>query len=239
MYAIPKAPILFVGKHYVVVNKLPGVFSQCPDLRSWRSHRMNQPPILLDIVRSENPDLSTAELRTVHRLDSQVTGGLLLAKTKSAAQNFSKNLREGGNTGFGLVRRYVALVEGDLTPLPMCGTLRFGGMVTKYAKVLSNCIVLQLETGKKHQIRRQLALGLGHPILNDCKYGARKILSAKRQIALHSGFLQTRVGSHVKTHLIPVPSSHRHLWNDRVDKNGTFNAKILHVLSSTTLFESA
>ncbi|KAH3682394.1 hypothetical protein WICPIJ_006639, partial [Wickerhamomyces pijperi] len=51
-------------------------------------------------LKEQDPDI-----RGVHRIDKNVTGGLLLAKTKFAAGSFSRNLKLGGNTGFKFIRR--------------------------------------------------------------------------------------------------------------------------------------
>jgi 23S rRNA pseudouridine1911/1915/1917 synthase len=48
---------------------------------------------------------------------------------------------------------------------------------------------LTLETGRKHQIRVQLA-AIGHPILGDRRYGAAT--DAARRLALHSCELRFR-----------------------------------------------
>jgi len=101
-----------------------------------------------------------------------------------------------------VTKRYLAVVEGLLCE-PQ-GTLRDrlieskslrvhrvdqGGeiAITSYRAVEQgrkrSLVELTLETGRKHQIRVQLA-GLGNPVVGDRKYGVRTDLA--RRLALHS-----------------------------------------------------
>ncbi|SCU96837.1 LAFA_0G08372g1_1 [Lachancea sp. 'fantastica'] len=229
----PTLKILDVCKTYVVVNKPVGVFSQPPDMVKWRRiHGESHPPLLLDMVRScmQQNELGCDELKTVHRLDTNVTGGVLIARDRNAAALFSRNLKKGGNSGHKLVRKYVALVEGTAQDVANEGVLEFAGMKSWFRKIDSGALVLQLCTGRKHQIRRQLAEGLGHPILNDVKYGARPIASAKHQIGLHSALIHTQVGLKKKNHLVPVDSGRDSLWSAYVDEAGNFSYAVQKML---------
>ncbi|KAK2723531.1 uncharacterized protein LOC136033935 [Artemia franciscana] len=137
------------------------------------------------------------KLYTVHRLDRNTTGILLLAKTQSAAKKFHDFFQEGV-----IIRRYLAITKGvpqfdrGIIEIPMreCivdGRERMGvqyvapgerakikvfDAVTQF-KVLSKCLrntgallLVKPETGFKHQIRVHLGLGLGCPVLGDHKY---------------------------------------------------------------------
>ncbi len=110
----------------------------------------------------------------VHRLDVGTSGPLLFAKGRRAAAAL------GGFFMAGQVEKnYLALVSGTLpeqgellSPVPAKGRLR--SAVTRY-RTLSRSrhhTLLQLEliSGRKHQIRRQLA-DAGHPLVNDRRYG--------------------------------------------------------------------
>ncbi|CEP61457.1 pseudouridine synthase PUS5 LALA0_S03e03290g [Lachancea lanzarotensis] len=225
--------ILDVRKAYLVVNKPAGVFSQPPDMAKWRrNHGESQPPLLLDMVRSSmrQHQLECDGLRTVHRLDTNVTGGVLIARDKNAAALFSRYLRKGGNSGHKLVRKYVALVDGTASGLANEGVLESNGMKTWYRKIDSGALMLQLRTGKKHQIRRQLVQDLSLPILNDVKYGARPIPSAGYLIGLHSASIHTQVGLQKEIHLIPVDLGRTSLWSAYVDETGSFNPQVQKML---------
>ena len=241
-------PIIFENAHYLIVNKPPGIPSQPPDTRTWgRTHPGLDPTPLLDRFKTIYCSYKQVELyRTVHRLDHCVTGGMLIAKTKDASIKFSRFLQKGGNKGYKLLRKYVAIVER-----PSCLDKRFndqvnngshynslvshdGRQITKFKLIDEQCIVLQLVTGKKHQIRQHLSQILNQPILNDQKYGSTSKLTTpfKDQIALHSACIITKIGLQTQTHLIPMKFNNTgKLWSRRyVNEEGEFISQIKDVL---------
>lgn len=139
----------------------------------------------------------------VHRLDRNVSGLVLLARTSKAAGRLSAAFRE-GRVG----KRYLAVVLG--TPPAPAGELRaylaaagdregvtrarpepFAGAkeaVLRYrvAERRGGLSLLEVEpvTGRRHQIRAQLAL-VGCPLLGDVKYGAPARLPDRR-LGLHA-----------------------------------------------------
>jgi len=137
----------------------------------------------------------------VHRLDRETSGLMVFARSESAQAALQRNWKD-------VTKRYLAIVEG--TPSNASGTLRDnlvesksfkvhrvekGGeaAITHY-RVLKMCgeralLELTLETGRKHQIRVQLA-AIGHAILGDRKYGATT--DPARRLALHSCELRFR-----------------------------------------------
>ncbi|OQB14048.1 MAG: Ribosomal large subunit pseudouridine synthase D [Firmicutes bacterium ADurb.Bin193] len=125
----------------------------------------------------------------VHRLDKDTSGLLLVAKNDRAHIDLSRQIKEHTVT-----RKYIAIVHGNITS--DCGTVDrpIGRHPTDRkkmsvsAKVSRNAVthyrVLQrfgkytyieciLETGRTHQIRVHLS-SLGHPVLGDKVYGAKK-----------------------------------------------------------------
>ena len=116
----------------------------------------------------------------VHRLDVGTSGPVLFAKGRRAASTL------GGYFMAGQVEKhYLALVVGKLavegelqTPVPAKGKLR--AAVTRYRRVAGNqhysLLQLELISGRKHQIRRQLA-DAGHPLIGDRRYGGPSILN--------------------------------------------------------------
>jgi 23S rRNA pseudouridine1911/1915/1917 synthase len=143
----------------------------------------------------------------VHRLDRPTTGVLLLARTSKAASRLSDQFRRGAPR-----KTYLAVVEG--VPVPATGELthhlaargdeqgvtraagapfpgsrparlRYHVRETAPGRAL---VEVELITGRRHQIRAQLALA-GWPVWGDVKYGA----SRRRRpagIALHAWRLE-------------------------------------------------
>jgi RluA family pseudouridine synthase len=139
----------------------------------------------------------------VHRLDRETSGLMMFARNRliqAALQDEWKSV----------TKKYLAVVEG--APAEPVGTLRDhlveakslkmhrvergGELAVTHYRVLrtgqSNSLVeLTLETGRKHQIRVQMA-GLGHPVVGDRRYGATTTTDAARRLALHSSELKFR-----------------------------------------------
>ena len=125
------------------------------------------------------------EIFTIHRLDQNVGGVMIYARTKQAAAALSKLVQDGA-----LVKEYVAMVHG--TP-PECGdwtdflfkdsTKNKVFVVKKERKgvkkarlefvaLAPSLVRIRLHTGRSHQIRVQFA-SRGFPLVGDHKYGSR------------------------------------------------------------------
>lgn len=140
-------------------------------------------------------------LGVVSRLDAPVTGVLLLARTSKAAARLTEAF-----AGREVEKVYLATVEGELPPPD--GTVvhhlakddRSQRMVATHAEAPGaqraelayevlltdadkSLVVVRLLTGRKHQIRVQLAK-LGAPIRGDQKYGSQ--VAYARGIDLHA-----------------------------------------------------
>ncbi|CAI1582551.1 hypothetical protein SEUBUCD646_0L02280 [Saccharomyces eubayanus] len=241
-------PIAFENAHYFIVNKPPGILSQPPDSRTWRRTHpdLDSTPLLVRFKTLYSSDKDVEACRTVHRLDHCVTGGTLIAKTKNASMMFSRFLQKGGNKGYKLRRKYVAIVEhSSHSKEPVSNEVGYGlkynslishegKQITKFKKVDDRCIVLQLVTGKKHQIRYHVSQILNQPIVNDQKYGSPIKLprAFHNQIALHSACITTKIGLQTEVHLIPMEfNNNGELWPRKyVDEEGEFNSLIKKVL---------
>jgi 23S rRNA pseudouridine1911/1915/1917 synthase len=160
----------------------------------------------------------------VHRLDRNVSGVVLLARTSKAASRLSACFRE--NT---VTKTYLAVVHGvpasergelvswlgsagDRHGVTRAERAAFPGgreSVLRYRRLAAagsrSLLEIQPVTGRRHQIRAQLAL-IGHPLLGDVKYGATERLAARR-IALHAGKLEVAhpVGNRLMVLEAPVP----------------------------------
>jgi 23S rRNA pseudouridine1911/1915/1917 synthase len=137
-------------------------------------------------------------LGLVQRLDRPVAGVMLFARTSKAAARLSAQIRRRETR-----KVYMAVVEGRLSsgtgelthfierqdrlsrivaqPTPSSREARLAYRVLDTASGRS-LLEIELETGRKHQIRLQLAHA-GCPIAGDVRYGASSPLAA-RQIAL-------------------------------------------------------
>lgn len=182
---MPDVCVLFEDEHLLVVNKPAGVPSQ-PDPSGERSVLDHFPGTKL-----------------IHRLDQPVSGLLVLGKTAAATQRLSQAFQERS-----LTKRYLAVVYG--TP---AGEQKLEhhlvhdkkrNVSKAYDKPQKNSkparltyrirqsgerslLEVELHTGRHHQIRAQLA-HIGHPIVNDAKYGGKR--NRARGIALHAWRLE-------------------------------------------------
>jgi 23S rRNA pseudouridine1911/1915/1917 synthase len=155
----------------------------------------------------------------VHRLDRETSGLLVVAKTPEAKQRLQMQFAAGSAE-----RRYVAIVEGVVAadegtlrdvlvedrslrvrpadpsrPLPRTGRARVAitryRVIERWADVTR--VSLRLGTGRRHQIRVQLAR-LGHPVVGDRRHGARR--DPLHRLCLHAtrlGFRHPETGAAV------------------------------------------
>ena len=182
--------VLYDCKNFVICEKPSGYISEYSEDSS------NSLPAMLAA------QLGIQALYTVHRLDKEVGGVMVYAKTSEYAAHLSKQITDGT-----FKKRYVAQVFGRLPEgqARLCDLLfhdrqknktyvvkrKRAGVkeaILEY-KLLSfdeadNISTLEIElfTGRTHQIRVQLA-SRGYPICGDRKYGSQISLNP---IRLHS-----------------------------------------------------
>lgn len=133
------------------------------------------------------------EIFPIHRLDKNVGGIMVFARTKSAAAALSKAVQDGQ-----IVKEYVAMVHG--TP-PESGdwedflfkdsrknkvfAVKKERKGVKYARLEfsrlkggeQSLVHIRLHTGRSHQIRVQFS-SRGFPLVGDHKYGSRDAATA-------------------------------------------------------------
>jgi 23S rRNA pseudouridine1911/1915/1917 synthase len=174
--------VLYEDNHLIAVFKPAGLLVQGD--ASGRPTLMDQVKDWL--VRTYDKP-GAAFLGLLHRLDRPVAGVILFAKTSKGASRLSRQIRERT-----VEKTYRALVEGELraeagelrhwlgeeAPIAVADApapglkearLRYRVVERRAGRTL---VEIDLETGRKHQIRAQLAHG-GHPIVGDRVYGAR------------------------------------------------------------------
>ena len=148
-------------------------------------------PVGLDSETQVPEELKTqlgGEIFPIHRLDKNVGGVMVYARTKQAAAALSKAVQEGT-----MVKEYVAMVHG--TP-PEAGDWedllwkdskknkvfvvkrQRGGVkkarleFTRLSAGEQSLVRIRLHTGRSHQIRVQFS-SRGFPLVGDHKYGSR------------------------------------------------------------------
>jgi 23S rRNA pseudouridine1911/1915/1917 synthase len=188
--------VLYEDNHLLVVNKPAGLATQ--------GVAEGAPSILTvakDYLKRKYRKPGNVFLGVVSRLDSSVSGALVLARTSKAADRLTKQFQSGQ-----IEKTYWALVEP--APQPAEGELshwvlkndrerrvqavqphlrgsqhaRLGYRVVRKEKS-GTLVAVRLDTGRKHQIRVQLA-AIGCPIIGDKKYGSGRTF-LKGSIALH------------------------------------------------------
>ncbi|MFA7076730.1 MAG: RluA family pseudouridine synthase [Candidatus Izemoplasmatales bacterium] len=174
--------IIFEDNHIIVAEKPAGVLSQAGSLD------LND--MLTEIkkyIKKKYQKPGNVYLGLVHRLDTNVGGVMVFAKTSKAASRLSEDIR---NLDFD--KNYLAVVNGvlpvnnsielvdylikdEVNKIAIISEPDIGKKSVLKFKVLANenelsLIEIELETGRFHQIRAQLA-NYGYPIYNDGKYG--------------------------------------------------------------------
>ena len=183
----------------LVINKPAGLLTIATETEQIRTAYHH----LTSYVRDRSPR-GEARVFIVHRLDRDTSGLLMFARTEAVKFALQKAWSS-------VTKRYQAIVEG--TPSPTEGTFRSQlaetdsllvhptrtpredakTAVTHYrvlrcTKIYAH-VELTLQTGRKNQIRVQLAEA-GHPIVGDDKYGAKT--DPVRRLALHACELRFR-----------------------------------------------
>ena len=101
----------------------------------------------------------------IHRLDKFAKGVMVLAHSKSAAADLSKQFRQRT-----VQKKYRALVEGELES-PLDGKDAISRVTPIDTNSGNSIVEIQIDTGRKHQIRRHMA-SLGNPVIGDKQYGS-------------------------------------------------------------------
>jgi 23S rRNA pseudouridine1911/1915/1917 synthase len=190
---------------------------------------VNKPANLLTVPtrhREAHTLLSLAEKRLqkqqpglrlfcVHRLDRGVSGVLVFAKSLEVAEELRNQFADRKPE-----RRYIALVVGVpriandtlrnylatdenlnryMVAKPEQGELAITHYRTKQAWQDAALLEIELETGRRNQIRVQLA-EIGHPIVGDPRYRARQ--------AMHWAWPHERIGLHAERLGFKHPTTH-------------------------------
>ena len=175
--------VLYEDKHLIVVNKEYGITTQ--------ENKSNE-KCLLDMIREER-NSDNMYLALINRLDKEVTGAVLIAKTKEAAAKLNLMQQERA-----IKKEYIVVVSG----IPEEKKGRFDDLLFKdstknktfvvdrmrkgvkdasleyeliktieYDGITCSVLKVNLLTGRTHQIRVQFS-SRKMPVLGDFKYGS-------------------------------------------------------------------
>ena len=142
----------------------------------------------------------------VHRLDKQVSGVILFAKTPGFHRYLNLQFEHRQ-----VQKTYLAVVHGQLsrggrieTPLRRFGSGRMARQTANTARPVSpstrcstvgrRATLLRVRplTGRKHQIRAHL-FGIGHPIVGDPLYGDKRFQRTFPRLMLHALGIEFRL----------------------------------------------
>lgn len=179
--------IVYEDDEKIIINKPFGTLSQ----KSTRDD-ISVNEIIISYLISQGlsfEDFCEYKPSVLNRLDRNTGGLIMAAKTRKAAQNLTMQIKEKS-----IRRKYLAIVHGvcDFKGEYKAGYIKdsekntatilassedgediiktvFNTLKTDKAKSVS-LISCELLTGKSHQIRAMTGF-LGHPIINDTKYG--------------------------------------------------------------------
>ena len=178
--------VIYEDNHIIVVNKKAGEIVQ--------GDKTGDKPLsefVKDYIKEKYAKPGNVFCGVVHRIDRPVSGVVVFARTSKALERLNKMLRDGE-----IHKTYWALVEGhpNEEEALLENYLLSDGRMNKtfisdanhkdaklsrlHYRIIArgdrySLLEINLMTGRKHQIRAQLA-SIGHPIKGDLKYGARR-----------------------------------------------------------------
>jgi tRNA pseudouridine32 synthase/23S rRNA pseudouridine746 synthase/23S rRNA pseudouridine1911/1915/1917 synthase len=187
--------ILYEDQDIIVIDKSSGLLT----VKANYEKQITAHQILTEYIR-RGSSRSTRQLFVVHRLDRETSGVLVFAKTFQAMENLKQQWGS-------VTKKYIAVVHGILAEKR--GTITSylaendeyevysvkdpeeGKLAVTRFKVIKesnrfSLLEIELLTGKKNQIRVHF-FEVGHPIVNDNKYGNKIKIGGR--LALHSHYL--------------------------------------------------
>jgi 23S rRNA pseudouridine1911/1915/1917 synthase len=215
----PQLKIIYEDRDLIVVEKAAGLLSIATQKEKVRTAYS----VLSEYVKRQHPG---NRIFVVHRLDRETSGLMLFAKNPDTQFSMQHNWKYAVNQ-----RKYIAVVEGKLETGDGSGkgTIKSylweskalivyssnnpedGQLSVTHYQVLEigenySLVELELETGRKNQIRVQMN-SIGYPLAGDLKYGGH--VSSLKRLALHAHVLSFIHPSTGQTHSFetPIPKS--------------------------------
>ena len=200
-----KNNIIYEDENIIIIDKWEGILSQSDKTNRLSLDKLCK--LYLNHFNADDENISTMGI--VNRLDTNTLGLIVFAKNYNAAKYMSNAFKNRI-----VEKHYLALVEGkpknneDTLVLYMnknnvtnkvtviskdyydgIRDTRYYETITKYKlleeRVNTSLIDVELVTGKSHQIRAAMSY-IGHPIVNDHKYGSNILIDNNKSLALIS-----------------------------------------------------
>lgn len=171
-------PILFEDEHFVAINKPPGILMH-------RTRISEDTVFVVQLLR----DQLDQRIFPIHRLDRATSGVVIIGKSAEAASQMGEQMMDKS-----VVKKYLAIVRGwppengtidyaladpdsgkghlqAITHFTRLGSSEIEAAIgLRYKTARFSLIEAQLETGRRHQIRKHFA-HLNYPIINDQRHG--------------------------------------------------------------------
>ena len=187
--------IIFEDNNFIIINKPYGIA-----VHGGTKNNIG----IIDVVRSIYDD----SIDLCHRIDKETSGCLVLSKNKKSNKWFNKLLQDKK-----IKKKYIAILKGHLNSNKEIKSLinksetsnkksfisddgkESVSIFIPKLKLNSSCLVeIEIFTGRTHQIRVQ-SNHIGHPVLNDNKYGDIEFnnqIAPKniKRMALHSMLIE-------------------------------------------------
>jgi 23S rRNA pseudouridine1911/1915/1917 synthase len=216
--------VLFEDNHLIIVNKKSGDIVQ--------GDKTGDTPlsdVVKEYIKEKYNKPGNVFLGVVHRLDRPTTGVVVFTKTSKSLERFNKMLRDKkvDKTYWALVKNLPEKLEDTLigylkkNPKNNKSTSysteiegsKKATLHYKTIKSLENYHLLEvdLETGRHHQIRCQLA-SIGSPIKGDLKYGFNRS-NKDASISLHARKIEFIHPVTNETVSIIAPTPIDPIWN--------------------------
>lgn len=217
--------VLFEDNHIIIVNKRSGDITQGD-----KTGDMPLSEVVKAYLKDKYNKQGNVFLGVVHRLDRPTSGVIIFAKTSKSLERLNKMLRdkEIQKTYWGVVKNYPETATATLVNFlkknpknnksavynkEIEGSKR-AVLHYKVVQQLDNYSLLEidLETGRHHQIRSQLA-AIGFPIKGDVKYGFPR---TNKDASIHLHARKIEFVHPVSKELISItaPTPDEVIWNE-------------------------
>lgn len=183
---VPGLKIIYEDRHIIVIDKPVGLLSVPLDEGGGKR----------DALRLLKEHYGTDQIYAVHRIDRETSGILLFARGKESEKRFDALFEK-----HDIIREYYAIVEGrlrenkgtwenhllELPSFQVIESLEGKKAITHFEVIRRSpkytYLKLNLETGRKHQIRVHCQLA-SHPVVGDERYGSYE--NPIKRLCLHA-----------------------------------------------------